>query len=89
MGDGKMNYNQNPNNMFYHDNSTINRATNGYDHGQSMSKGNYTLPPTALTQGSGQSHGNHNEHTGMGSLHRGSPVKNYTKPVGDEMSTEL
>ena len=42
--DGKMNYNQNPNNMFYHDNSTINRATNGYDHGQSMSKGNYALP---------------------------------------------
>ena len=45
--------------------------------------------PTVLTQGSGPPNTSRNDPNGAGSLHRGSPVKNYTKPIGDEMSTEL
>ena len=45
--------------------------------------------PTVLTQGSGPPNTNRNDPNATGSTHRGSPVKNYTKPIGDEMSTEL
>ena len=42
--DGKMNYNQNTNSKFYPDNGTVSHPTNGYNHGQPMSKGSYALP---------------------------------------------
>jgi hypothetical protein len=56
---------------------------------QLMSKTNYALPPTALTQSTGQHTQTSRGENRIGNHHRFSPVKSYSKPTGDEMSTEL